>query len=115
MLLIDPALAMLRERIAERLPADVPVDVVADFSAEEFGRRAGDATVLVNARRPVDAGTLAMAPATRFIQMIGAGVDPIDRGAVEAAGITVAYNPGVNRTGAAEHACRRCRASIDSC
>ncbi len=103
-LLIDPALAMLRDRIAERLPADVPVDVVADFSEEEFDRRAGDATVLVNARRPVDARTLALAPATRFIQMIGAGFDPIDRAAVEAAGITLAYNPGVNRSGAAEHA-----------
>ena len=103
-LLIDPALAMLRDRIAERLPPDMAVDVVADFSEEEFGRRAGDATVLVNARRPVDARTLAMAPATRFIQMIGAGVDPIDGAAVKAAGITVAYNPGVNRSGAAEHA-----------
>jgi phosphoglycerate dehydrogenase-like enzyme len=103
-LLIDPALAMLRDRMAERLPADVPVDVVADFSDDDFRRRAVDATVLVNARRPVDARTLEMAPATRFIQMIGAGIDPIDGAAVKAAGITVAYNPGVNRSGAAEHA-----------
>lgn len=47
-LLIDPALAMLRDRIAERLPSDVQVDIVADFSEEEFRRRAIDATVLVN-------------------------------------------------------------------
>jgi phosphoglycerate dehydrogenase-like enzyme len=103
-LLIDPALAMLRDPIAERLPTDVEVAVVPDFTDEEFGRLAIDATVLVNARRPVDARTLAMAPATRFIQVIGAGIDPIDRAAVADAGITVAYNPGVNRTGAAEHA-----------
>ena len=102
-LLIDPALATMRDRFAERLPSDVEVAVVADFSDEEFRGQAADATVLVNARRPVDASTLAMAPATSFIQMIGAGFDPIDREAVEAAGITVAYNPGVNASGAAEH------------
>jgi len=102
-LLIDPALATVRDRFVERLAPEVDVAVVADFGDEEFRRQAADATVLVNARRPVDAATLAMAPATRFIQMIGAGVDPIDRTAVDAAGITVAYNPGVNASGAAEH------------
>lgn len=102
-LLIDPALAMLRDRFADRLPSDVEVAVVADFGDDEFRRQAADATVLVNARRPVDGSTLAMAPATRFIQMIGAGVDPIDQAAVADAGITLAYNPGVNRSGAAEH------------
>jgi phosphoglycerate dehydrogenase-like enzyme len=102
-LLIDPALATLRDGFVERLPPEVDVAVVADFGDEEFRRQAADATVLVNARRPVDAATLAMAPATRFIQMIGAGVDPIDRAAVATAGITVAYNPGVNASGAAEH------------
>ena len=102
-LLIDPALATVRDRFAERLPDDVEVAMVADFSDEEFRRQAADATALVNARRPVDAATLAMAPNTRFIQMIGAGVDPIDRSAVEAAGVMVAYNPGVNASGAAEH------------
>jgi phosphoglycerate dehydrogenase-like enzyme len=102
-LLIDPALATMRDRFAERLPSDVEVAVVADFGEEAFRGQAADATVLVNARRPVDAATLAMASAARFIQMIGAGFDPIDRTAVEAAGITVAYNPGVNASGAAEH------------
>jgi phosphoglycerate dehydrogenase-like enzyme len=103
-LLIDPALAMLRDRFAERLPSDVEVAVVADFGDEEFRRLAADATVLVNARRPIDSSTLAMAPATRLIQMIGAGTDTIDRAAAASAGIAVAFNPGVNRSGAAEHA-----------
>jgi phosphoglycerate dehydrogenase-like enzyme len=102
-LLIDPALATVRDRFAERLPSDVEVAVVADFREDELRRQAADATVLVNARRPVDASTLGLAPEARFIQMIGAGFDPIDRAAVEAAGITVAYNPGVNASGAAEH------------
>lgn len=103
-LLVDPALAALADRFASALPDDVNVVAVADFSDEEFRRLAVDATVLVNARRPIDAATLAMAPAVRFIQMIGAGTDPLDRSALAEAGVVAAYNPGVNRTGAAEHA-----------
>ena len=74
------------------------------FDDAEFGRLAGDATVLVNARRPIDAAALAMAPQVRLIQAIGVGIDAIDVDAARAAGIAVAYNPGVNSTGAAEHA-----------
>jgi phosphoglycerate dehydrogenase-like enzyme len=102
-LLADPALAALVERFAERLPADVDVVAVSGFSDDEFRKLATDATVLVNARRPIDASTLAMAPAVRFVQLIGAGTDTLDRGALVEAGVVAAYNPGVNRTGAAEH------------
>ena len=102
-LMIDPAIAMLAPRIAAGLRADVVVDAVADFSIDELRRRAADASILVNARRPIDATTLEAAPSARFIQLIGAGYDTIDRAAVVQAGVTVAYNPGVNRTGAAEH------------
>jgi phosphoglycerate dehydrogenase-like enzyme len=103
-LIADPALAELVPRFAERLPADVTVVAVADFTDEGFGRLATDATVLVNARRPINAATLAMAPAVRFVQLIGAGTDTLDPAALAAAGVVAAYNPGVNRTGAAEHA-----------
>jgi phosphoglycerate dehydrogenase-like enzyme len=103
-LLVDPALAALADRLAERLPVGISVVAVADFSEGEFARLATGATVLVNARRPIDAATLAMAPEVRFIQMIGAGTDTLDRAALAAAGVVAAYNPGVNRTGAAEHA-----------
>ena len=102
-LLVDPALAALADRFASALPDDVNLMAVADFTDEEFRGLAADATVLVNARRPIDAATLAMAPAVRFIQMIGAGTDPLDRSALAEAGVVAAYNPGVNRTGAAEH------------
>ena len=102
-LLADPALATLADRFAERLPDDVTVLAVSDFSDEEFAGLAADATVLVNARRPIDAATLAMAPSVRFVQMIGAGTDPLDPSALANAGVTAAYNPGVNRSGAAEH------------
>jgi phosphoglycerate dehydrogenase-like enzyme len=103
-LLAEPALAGVAERFAARLPADVDVIAVSGFGDDEFGRLAADAAILVNARRPIDARTLALAPAVRFVQMIGAGTDSIDLAAVRAAGVTVAYNPGVNATGAAEHA-----------
>jgi phosphoglycerate dehydrogenase-like enzyme len=102
-LLIDPALATFREPFAERLPADVEVVAVSSFDAAEFALLAVDAEIFVNARRPVDAELLAMAPAVRFVQQIGVGTDPIDPAAVERAGLLVAYNPGVNRNGAAEH------------
>jgi glyoxylate reductase len=103
-LLVDPALAWLADRFAEQLPDDIDVVAVSDFSESEFRRLAIDATVLVNARRPIDAATLAMAPTVRFVQMIGAGTDTLDRAALADAGVVAAYNPGVNRTGAAEHA-----------
>lgn len=102
-LLVDPALAALVDRFAERLPGDVTVLAVPDFSDEAFSRLAAEATVFINARRPIDASTLAMAPVVQFIQMIGAGTDTLDRAALTDAGVIAAYNPGVNRTGAAEH------------
>jgi phosphoglycerate dehydrogenase-like enzyme len=102
-LLVDPALKWLADRFAEQLPDDVDVEAVSDFSDSEFRRLAADATVLVNARRPIDVATLAMAPGVRFVQMIGAGTDPLDRAALADAGVVAAFNPGVNRTGAAEH------------
>ncbi len=102
-LLVDPALAGLADRFAERLPADVEVAAVSSFDEAEFARLAADGVVLVNARRPIDAATLRLAPNARFIQAIGAGIDTIDQSAAAAAGVIVAYNPGVNRRGAAEH------------
>src|SRR5689334_14308708 len=102
-LLVDPALAGLAGRFAERLPADVEVAAVSTFEDEELARIGGDATVLVNARRPITAATLALVPSVRLIQAIGVGIDAIDLEAAAAAGVLVAYNPGVNRIGAAEH------------
>ena len=103
-LLTEPALAGIAGRLAERLPAGVEVASVSGFDDDEFRRLAADATVLVNARRPINAATLRMAPAVRFVQLVGAGLDTIDRAEVAAAGVRAAYNPGVNRTGVAEHA-----------
>jgi phosphoglycerate dehydrogenase-like enzyme len=101
--LVDPALAPLVPRFAERLPAEVEVVAVRDFADDELARVAGDATVFVNARRPIDGATLRLAPSLRLIQAIGVGIDSVDRDAVAAAGVALAFNPGVNRTGAAEH------------
>ena len=101
-LLVDPALAALADRFAARMPDDVTVAAVTSFSEAEFRDAAADATIFIDARRPIGATELAMAPALRFVQMIGAGTDPLDRAALAEAGVVAAYNPGVNRTGAAE-------------
>jgi phosphoglycerate dehydrogenase-like enzyme len=101
-LLVDPALGGLVDRFRDGLPG-VTVDAVPDFSEAELRERAADAAVFVNARRPIAAAALAAAPNLQLVQMIGAGYDPVDRVAAAAAGVIVAYNPGVNATGAAEH------------
>lgn len=102
-LFIDPALAPFVDRFAERLPAGLDIDIVADFSDADLAGRAADATIFVDARRRIDDATLAMAPNLRYIQFIGVGFDPVDRGAAASAGVAVAYCPGVNRNGTAEH------------
>src|SRR5918997_1631902 len=101
-LLIDPALAVAVDRFREFLPASVEIAVTTSFDQDELARLAADAEILVNARRRIDAAMLAMAPRARFIQLIGIGYDTVDVAAVASAGITVAYNPGVNAVGVAE-------------
>ena len=102
-LLVDPALRTLVGRFAERLPADVSVEGVSTFELDELNLLASAAVVFVNARRRIDRETIASAPALRLVQMIGVGTDPLDLDALAEAGVAAAYNPGVNRTGAAEH------------
>jgi phosphoglycerate dehydrogenase-like enzyme len=102
-LLVDPALAGLADRFRERLPQTVEVAAVTSFDDAELARMGVGATILVNARRPIGADVLHLLPSARLVQSIGVGLDAIDLEAAAAAGVTVAYNPGVNRTGAAEH------------
>jgi phosphoglycerate dehydrogenase-like enzyme len=101
-LLIDPALAIAVDRFREILPASVEIVATTSFDHDELSRLAADAEILVNARRRIDAATLAIAPRVRFIQLIGIGYDTVDVAAVTSAGVTVAYNPGVNAVGVAE-------------
>src|SRR5688572_11133449 len=101
-LLIDPALALAVDRFRQILPASVEINATTSFDDDEFARLAVDAEILVNARRRIDAAMLAMAPRVRFIQLIGIGYDTVDVPTVASAGITVAYNPGVNAVGVAE-------------
>src|SRR6478752_4211428 len=70
-LLVDPALAGLAERFRGRLPVDVEVAAVSSFDDAEFARLGADATVLVNARRPIGAPQLSAARSVRLIQAIG--------------------------------------------
>ncbi|MDP9483767.1 MAG: D-glycerate dehydrogenase [Chloroflexota bacterium] len=101
-LVVDPALAGIAGRLGELLPG-VEVAVVSSFDDAELAELADGATVFLNARRPIDARTLALAPEVRFVQLIGVGYDSVDLAAMSAGDVSVAYNPGVNRDGAAEH------------
>jgi phosphoglycerate dehydrogenase-like enzyme len=110
-LITEPALAGMAVRLRELLPG-VEVAVVGSFDDAELERLGADATVLVNARRRIDGATLALAPQVRLVQLIGVGYDSVDLAAMTAAGVAVAYNPGVNRDGAAEHTLMLILASI---
>ncbi|HEY8169288.1 MAG: 2-hydroxyacid dehydrogenase [Candidatus Limnocylindrales bacterium] len=102
-LLTEPALAPMAGQLAARLPADVEVVHLASFDDDELRRLGADATIVVNFRRPIDAAVLAMLPKLRFIQLAGIGTNTVDRAAAAEAGVIVAYNPGVNAVGTAEH------------
>jgi glyoxylate reductase len=110
-LITEPALAGMVVRLRELLPG-VDVGVVTGFGDDELERLGADALVLVNARRRIDGVTLGLAPRVRFVQLIGVGYDSVDLAAMSAAGVAVAYNPGVNRDGVAEHTVMLILASI---
>lgn len=100
-LITEPALAGMVRPLQERLPGTA-IAIVTGFDDDELATLGGDADVLVNARRRIDARTLELAPQVRFVQLIGVGTDSVDRAAMAAGGVLVAHNPGVNRTGVAE-------------
>lgn len=110
-LMTEPALAAMAAPLMDLLPG-VEVAVAGGFEDAELARLGSDAVVLINARRRIDAATLALAPRVRLVQLIGVGYDSVDLAAMSAAGVAVAYNPGVNRDGAAEHTVMLMLASI---
>ncbi len=96
-LLGDPALAAFEGVLRGRLPGGIELVTTSSFDDAEFAAVAGDASILV------DAAVWRMAPRVRFTQLVGAGYDTVDVEAAKAAGVVVAYNPGVNAAGVAEH------------
>lgn len=102
-LLVDPFLAIEVDRFRRLLPDEVSLVAATSYDDDEFARLASDADILVNTLRRIDAATLNIAPRVRFIQQFGVGYDPIDLSEVTARNVLVAYNPGVNATGVAEH------------
>lgn len=63
-----------------------------------------DAEILLHVLRPVTEAVIARAPALRFIQKIGVGVNTIDLDAARARGIAVCNMPGTNTPAVAEAA-----------
>ena len=99
-----PVPAALLAQFQSQLPPGTTVAAVPSLAWEDFTRHAADADILVGSTsRAVDAAFLAAAPKARFVQWVGAGYDAVDIAAAAAAGVPVAYTPGMNAASVAEH------------
>jgi phosphoglycerate dehydrogenase-like enzyme len=88
-LMCSPDLAAITEVLREALPAHEIVPTEPDALAAE----APGAEVIIPARTPISAATIASASRLRLIQQFGIGVDHVDLEAARARGIPVANAP----------------------
>ena len=102
-LLIDPIPPPLVERLRPLFPAGADLDVVPTYSEEDLAQHAAEAEILLVLNRKVDAHLLSSVPRVRFVQRVGVGYDNLDLGALQTAGVVVAYTPGANAVAVAEH------------
>lgn len=102
-LLTEPIPRPFAQRLQALLPPGVDFDMAPTLEDADFAVHAADADVLLVLHRRIDASTLALAPWVRFVQRAGIGYDNIDVAALAAAGVPVAYTPGANAAGVAEH------------
>ena len=102
-LLIDPIPPPLVERLRPLFPVGADLDVVPTYSEEDLAQHAAEAEILLVLNRKVDARLLSFVPRVRFVQRVGVGYDNLDLGALQTAGVVVAYTPGANAVAVAEH------------
>jgi glyoxylate reductase len=102
-LLTEPIPRPLAQRLQALLPAGVDFDMVPTLQDADLAEYAADADILLVLHRRIDASTLALAPRVRFVQRAGIGYDNIDVRALASADVPVAYTPGANAEGVAEH------------
>jgi len=102
-LLIDPILPPLIERLRPLFPTDAGFDVVPTYGEEDLARHAAEAEILLVLNRKVDARLLSFVPRVRFVQRVGVGYDNLDLGALQTAGVVAAYTPGANAVAVAEY------------
>lgn len=88
-LMCSPDLAAITEALRDALPEHEIVPTESDALAGE----ALNAEVIIPARTPIDAATIASASRLRLIQQFGIGVDHVDLEAARARGIPVANAP----------------------
>ena len=100
---LDFAPAFVGQQLRPLLPAGVDFDALQAQTDTELARCAHDADVLVSTRTHIDAHTLRLVPAVRFIQQLGIGYENLDLPAIGAAGIVAANNAGFCATTVAEH------------
>jgi phosphoglycerate dehydrogenase-like enzyme len=102
-LLTEPIPRPLAQRIQPAFPTGVDFDVVPSLEEADFAAHAADADILLVVHRKIDASTLALAPRVRFVQQASVGYDNLDLAALASTGVLVAYTPGANAVGVAEH------------
>jgi phosphoglycerate dehydrogenase-like enzyme len=102
-LLIDPVPPPLVERLRTLFSSSAEFDVVPTYSEEDLAQHAAEADILLVIHRKVDARLLSLVPGARFLQRVGVGIDNLDLGALQAAGVVAAYTPGANAQAVAEH------------
>ena len=102
-LLIDPIPPPLVERLRPLFPAGADLDVVPTYSEGDLAQHVAEAEILLVLNRKVDARLLSFVPRVRFVQRVGVGYDNLDLGALQTAGVVVAYTPGANAVAVAEH------------
>ena len=72
---LDFAPAFVGQQLRPLLPAGVDFDALQAQTDTELARCAHDADVLVSTRTHIDAHTLRLVPAVRFIQQLGIGYE----------------------------------------
>jgi phosphoglycerate dehydrogenase-like enzyme len=90
------------QRILEAADAVELVEDLAAFDPASYGR--GVRAVVTRGRGQVDQALIAALPDLVVVARCGAGLDNVDTGAAEAAGVTVVHAPGLTTSAVAEHA-----------
>lgn len=92
----------LREKLTAEYPSARFNETGVSLEGDALQTFLAGATHAIVGLERIDGSLLSRLPDLRVISKFGVGLDRIDRTAVEAAGVTLRYTPGVNRRAVAE-------------